>query len=137
VNFIEKTVLSAILLVAPLVYFIYQSSIEIDKQLKKNLTSPDSVSVNDNIEVLTDFSLALGSAYTYTFIIGTCLFLVVLWKLFKVIVHKYREANMNDKLYAEASKRKAEKEIEKQTQKYSYYNHKKKKEMKDRLKRRR
>jgi hypothetical protein len=137
VNFIEKTVLSAILLVTPLVYFIYQSSLAIDKQFKKNLTTPDSVSVNDNIEVLTDFSLTLSSAYTYTFIIGSCLFLVVVWKLFQIIVRKYRDANMNDKLYSEAAKSKAEKEIEKYTQKYSYYDHKKKKEIKDRLKRRR
>jgi len=137
VNFIEKTVLSAILLVTPLVYFIYQSSLAIDKQFKKNLTTPDSVSVNDNIEVLTDFSLTLSSAYTYTFIIGSCLFLVVVWKLFQIIVRKYRDANMNDNLYSEAAKSKAEKEIEKYTQKYSYYDHKKKKEIKDRLKRRR
>lgn len=136
-NFIEKTVLSAILLVTPLVYFIYQSSLAIDKQFKKNLTTPDSVSVNDNIEVLTDFSLTLSSAYTYTFIIGSCLFLVVVWKLFQIIVRKYRDANMNDNLYSEAAKSKAEKEIEKYTQKYSYYDHKKKKEIKDRLKRRR
>jgi len=130
VNFVQKTVLSAFLLVAPLIYFIYQSSVAIDKQFQKNMTSSQNISVNENIEVLTDFSLALGSVYTYTFIIGICLFLAVLWKLFKIILLKYQSAE----IYNKVGNIKAEKEINEHSEKYAFHDFKKKKKMNERLK---
>jgi beta-lactamase regulating signal transducer with metallopeptidase domain len=129
-----KTILAALLLAAPIVYFIYESSMVIDRQMKKNMEQTAEVSVNDNIEVLTDFSLSLSSVYTYTFVIGVSLFLIGLWKLIKELKQRIKNYQYEQDPNSKAKNLKAKSEINKCFSEASFNDYKRRQEIKKRIK---
>ena len=129
-----KIVLASLLLVSPIIYFLYESSEAIGRQMKKNMEQPAEVTVNENIEVLTDFSLSLSSVYTYTFVIGVSLFLLTIWKLFKDFKMKLKNYQQEFSSDSKISNAKAEAEINKSFAKNSFYDYEKRKKIRKRMK---
>ena len=129
-----KIVLASLLLVSPIVYFLYESSEAIGRQMKKNMEQPAEVTVNENIEVLTDFSLSLSSVYTYTFVIGVSLFLLTIWKLFKDFKMKLKNYHQEHSSDSKIVNSKAKIEVNKSLDKSSFYDYKKRQEIKKRMK---